>query len=75
MRETGPGHFGAIDKNLTPSPDILKDAELENAQKLNDLIKQKAELLEAGPERGSEMDFENKLQDLENMIKQLEDKV
>lgn len=75
MKETGPGHFGAIDKNLTPSQEIKKDESLEISQQLNTLKKELEGLLQKGPEKGNEAEFEDKLTDLDNMIKQLENKV
>ena len=69
MKETGPGHFGAIDK------EIKKDESLEISQQLNTLKKELEGLLQKGPEKGNEAEFEDKLTDLDNMIKQLENKV
>lgn len=70
-----PEHFGAINKNLTPSQEIKKDPGLEKAEKINMLLKEKHDLLESGPTAGNEIEFENKLTDLESMLTQLQGQV
>lgn len=65
-------NFGFIDKTIPPSKDKIRDEELEKSQQLNNLKKELEELLQKGPERGNEIDFENKLTDLQNMIEKLE---
>jgi hypothetical protein len=76
MKETGPGHFGAIDKNLTPSQEIKKENnEIEIIARLNSLKSDMVVIMDKdyrGDENQKIRDLDDIQQKIDNLTSKLE---